>query len=399
MFKKIDFSRIAIAAIILSLTLIYPLLWLKMLADPIQYTGADFIAFYAAGRIADNEGADQAYDLNLQKKYQEGVVGFDFELSEVNPFVHPPFIIPLTQLAATPNYLDSFQRWGLLMLFIFMAGIPFLVLSAGATLARNEKLIFAFGLVLFFPSFQSIILGQDNAVVFLGIALWMWGLFQKKDWAAALGLALTTARPHFALFLLLPFLFKRRAIFGWFIVFTFILVLISFACAGFGGVEGFFRILTVSGGGENFKINEENMINLIGLMRRAFPLLSANLVRASGWAFYAIAFLSLGIYYGRGNGSIEKQISLAAIAAVFFSPHSHAQDMILFIIPIVVLIHTLLEKKSLAPNHAVLIPLSISLVLLFSYYSPMLTHSIPYALMIGLLFTIWKNQNNPPIPS
>jgi len=392
--NQIDFLRIAIITIILSLAVTYPLLWLKMLADPVQYTGADFIAFYAAGRIADNEGAAQAYDLNLQKKYQEQVVMREIESRETFPYNHLPFVIPLAQIVTTPAYLASFQRWALLMVFIFAMSVPFLMALTGDFLSRTQKLIFAFSIFLFFPIFQSVLLGQDNAIIFLGLSMLVWGIFRKKDWAAGLGLALSTVRPHFALFLLLPFLFQRRAVLGWFVLLVFVLTIFSFVYAGFSGMNGFLRILIISGSGEGDRINEENMINLIGLVRRVFPSTSPHLERTAGWIFYGIAFLFLFIFYWQNKEAISgRELSLAAIAAFFFSPHSHAQDLILLILPIMTLILILLERKIVSPARAVLIPLTISFILLFSYYSPLLTHSVPYVLMTGLLFAIWKYQN------
>lgn len=390
----INFSRIVTITIGISLALVYPLLWIKMLADPIQYTGADFIAFYAAGRIADNEGADHAYDLSLQQKYQEQVVMREIEPQETFPYIHPPFVIPLAQIAATSDYLNSFQRWAVMMILIFALGIPFLTASTAQYLSRSQNIFFSISLFLFLPIFQSILIGQDNAIIFLGISLLIWGILQKRDWAAGLGLALALVRPHFALFLLLPILSQKRSALKWFILFAFVLAVFSLLYADLSGLKGFFQILTVSGSGEGYRTNEENMINLIGLMRRIFPALSPFFVRTMGWGCYGIAFLFLGIYsYISGNAKIlENQISLAAIATVFFSPHSHGQDMILFIIPVMAITLTMLERKTIASNHAALIPLGISLVLLFSYYSPLLTHSIPYVLMLTLLFSIWKNQ-------
>lgn len=386
---RIDLSRTTIIATIVSLALVYPLLWMKMLADPVQYTGADFIAFYAAGRIADNEGASRAYDLNLQQKYQQEVVMYDFELQNVNPFVHPPFVVPLTQLAVTADYIASFQRWALLMVVISALGTPFLTSLHDGSFTPSEKVFLTLGLLLFLPLFQSVILGQDNAIMFLGISIWMWGLFQKKDWAAGLGLALTTIRPHFALILLTPFLFKHRTILGWFIIFALALALISLAFTGFSGIESFLHVLTVSGSGENFKINEESMINFIGLVRRIFPGLLPAYVRKAGWALYILVLLSLCIYFGNKNRTIGgMEISLAAIAGIFFSPHSHVQDMLLFIIPITAMSILLLKKKIFRPNQVVLIPLLVSLILLFSNYSPPLLHSVPYLFMIGFLMAL-----------
>ncbi|CAG1015319.1 hypothetical protein ANAEL_05233 [Anaerolineales bacterium] len=400
MSPKINFSRIVIIVIILSLVLIYPLLWMRMLADPVQYTGADFIAFYAAGRIADNEGAEQAYDLSLQKKYQEEVVGRKIQPEETFPYIHPPFVIPLAQIAATPDYLDSFQRWAALMILLLIPGIFLLSAPVSDLFSRTDKLVFAVSLFLFFPVFQSILLGQDNAILLLGISILAWGIYKKADWAVGLGLAFATVRPHLALFILLPFVFQKHSVLKWFLLFASGLAAFSLAYAGISGLEGFLRILTVSGGGEGYRTNEENMINLIGLVRRILPSLTPVQIRTAGWLFYALAFLSLGFYFQRRSGNIAgREISLAAIVAVFFSPHSHAQDMILFIVPIVTLAAIPPRGKFLVPCRAALIPLGISLVLLFSYYSPLLKHSIPYALMAGLVWLIWRYRSDSSVPA
>jgi hypothetical protein len=158
------------------------------------------------------------------------------------------------------------------------------------------------------------------------------------------------------------------------------------------------RILTVSGGGENFKINEEDMINLIGILRRAFPTISSDVTRVVGWGSYALALASLTIYHWRSGGNLESDISLAAISAVFFSPHSHVQDLLLLLVPIIALIYLLLAKRIILPSRAALIPLGVSLLLLFSYASPVLTHFIPYLLMLVLLYFVWHyHKGNPEV--
>jgi len=374
--------------LIFALALIYPLLWLKMLADPAQRTGADFIAFYAAGRIAREEGAAQVYDLRLQQKYEREALGVDFDFAETNPFVHPPFVIPLTQFSVTENYVASFQRWALWMIAFFAAGLPLLMKTLA--LPRRDIPPVAAALFLFFPSFQSIILGQDNALMFLGLAFLLWGGAQNKDWAAGLGLALTLIRPHHALFLLAPFLFQRRAALKWFALFAVALGLFSLAVVGIDGTAGFLKILTVSGSGEGFKINEEAMINLIGLLRRALPNLPASATRLAGWLAYGAALFAALIYAQRSAAPLEDKISLSAVAAIFFSPHSHVQDLLLLLAPILVLMRILLAKRILLPSRAALLPAGISFILLFSYASTALTHSLPYLLMAGLPFLILR---------
>ena len=93
----IDLRRVFVSAALISLILSYALLWLRMITTWKEYTGADFIAFYAAGRIAQNEGAEYGYDLDLQRHYEEEVVGFEIAPEHISPYLHPPFIIPIAQ--------------------------------------------------------------------------------------------------------------------------------------------------------------------------------------------------------------------------------------------------------------------------------------------------------------
>ncbi|GAB4544319.1 MAG: hypothetical protein Fur002_17400 [Anaerolineales bacterium] len=389
--SKIDLLRIAIVTIIFSLALIYPLLWMKMLADPAQRTGADFIAFYAAGRIVNDEGAARAYDLALQKKYEREALGADFEFSETNPFVHPPFVLPLVQLAVTENYIASFQRWALLMIAFFAAGIPLLAALFRPFLLRAQRWQLVLALFLFFPSFQSVLLGQDNALMFFGVALCLWGLQNQKDWAAGLGLALMTIRPHFVLFFLPVFLFRRRPALMWFAGFAALLALFSAAYAGADGIRGFLHILAVSGAGEGFKINETAMINLIGLLRRTLPNLSPHMARQIGWGAYALALLSFIIYAARSPLSDFALAGISALSALFFSTHTHVQDMLLFLVPLLAWTLSQLEQKRLSAESLPALPLGLSLILLFSFAAPALTHSIPYVLTLGFFLLLIKS--------
>ena len=57
-----------------SLLLIYPFLWLRVIRDPAQRTAADFLPFYAAGRIALTRGMSSAYDLEAQRKAEDDIL-------------------------------------------------------------------------------------------------------------------------------------------------------------------------------------------------------------------------------------------------------------------------------------------------------------------------------------
>lgn len=210
--QKINFRRVFVVSGLTTLVIVYVVLWARMISNPVERTGADFIAFYAAGRIAQNEGPEQAYDLALQQKYEEEVVGFAIDPQQMSPYLHPPFVVPLAQAVALDDFVLSFILWNLVMLtFLGLGGIVlFRLLKDG--FSRPQWLVVAAGILLFFPCYESLINGQDSAILYLGACLWMYGVLKNKDWLAGAGLAVMAIRPHLALLLALPFLFKRRRV-------------------------------------------------------------------------------------------------------------------------------------------------------------------------------------------
>lgn len=57
-----NLRRIFIIAGIISLAISYVGIWFRLINDPVERTGSDFIAFYSAGRITKSEGAPRVYD-------------------------------------------------------------------------------------------------------------------------------------------------------------------------------------------------------------------------------------------------------------------------------------------------------------------------------------------------
>ena len=118
--------RLFTTAGILSLCLIYAFIWLNTLLIPSQRTGADFIGFYTAGRVARQNGFSHVYDLKLEQDVQEKVVGFSIPTAQVLAYIHVPFMIPLLALIALPNYIVSFVIWDLILICAYIIGYYFL---------------------------------------------------------------------------------------------------------------------------------------------------------------------------------------------------------------------------------------------------------------------------------
>ena len=387
--KQVNLRRVFVVAALASLVLVYSMLWLRMITTPVEYTGADFIAFYAAGRIAQAEGPAHVYDLELQQHYEEEVVGFEVAPEHISPFLHPPFIVPLARALALDDFILSFVLWDLVMLaFLVLGALPlFYLLREG--LSRQQRLVLLAGILLFFPCYASLVIGQDSAIFYFSACIWMFGMLTKRDWLAGLGLAGMTVRPHLALPLALPFLFKRRGVWWWFLIGAAVLALFSLAYVGVDGIEGFFRVLLVSGRGENYHTGEEHMFNTIGLLLRTVPALPRLYVRWTGWSTYLLAIIGLCVLWARVPRVEERHVSLAVILSLFTAPHSHINDLVLLIVPVVGLLLVLVRKRYLLEQDAVFLPLGVSLVLLFSFFTESLKYSLSYLVMLFLLLAVW----------
>src|SRR3990172_1997399 len=278
--KSSSFRRIFIIAGIASLFISYLGIWIRLISDPVQRTGSDFIHFYSAGRIAQNEGLSHVYDLALQQDYEEEQVGFSLAQGQVLPYNHLPFLIPILQIIVTANYVNSFYKWMLIMIVLYIIGIIILCrVLRQAGIDQSSTLLTALGGLLFLPVFFSLMNGQDTALLFLGASIWMYGLFSGKETVAGLGLSLTTIRPHIALILALPMLFSHRKVFWGFVLGAGLLAVFSLSILGLEGTREFIDILLISAGGEWYGLKENTMYNLIGLLTRASPWLEAGPIR------------------------------------------------------------------------------------------------------------------------
>jgi hypothetical protein len=382
--QTINFRRVLLLASAISLAIIYVFLWLRMLNDPVQYTGTDFVPFYAAAQIASNEGPGQIYDLQLQQKYEEKLGNFEIGLLDVRIYLNPPFVVPLVSLITFPNFITSLILWEILMGFHLVLGTSLLFFLIRNKFSVQNIIVCLIGILFFFPGYKSLILGQNSGMLFLGACLWLFGLLTHKDWVAGLGLALMTVRPHIALPLALPFIFKRRAVFWCFLIGAGILAVFSLLYAGMNGILGFLKILISSATAANTTVKEHEMINLIGLMIRTFPNIPIPVIHWVGWAAYLMTIIGLCLLWIKSPEINGKQIGLAILMTTFTAPHMHMHDLVLWIIPMVLIMLSVKDKPGLISKSAAL-PWWLSMAFLFCFFSPVLAALIPTLMLIYLI--------------
>jgi hypothetical protein len=383
----INFRRVFILAGLAALVIVYAVLWLRMIASPAERTGADFIAFYAAGRVARQDGMGRVYDPALQQAVQQAQVGFDLVPGQVLLYNHVPYLIPVLWLVSGDAYVVSFVVWTVLLLTLYLLAAGVLVRLLAAPPQRD--LLLAAGLLTFFPLFVSLMNGQDTALLCLGACLWLAGLLSGRDWLAGMGLALTTVRPHVSVLLAVPFLFRRRQVFAWFCLAAGVLAAASLLVLGVDGTRAYLNVLLATAGGDWYGMKEPLMVDLIGLLWRVAPGLGAAAIRWTGWAVYGLTLVGLCVLWTRSREIAGKQAGLAVTLALFAVPHLHYHDLALLLVPLTAALLVLVRGGFLRPRDAGLIPLGVSLVLLFSNLVPALKYNFPYLVMLLLILVLW----------
>jgi len=390
--------RVFIIAGMVSLFVSYLGIWVRFINDPVERTGSDFIAFYSAGRVAQEEGIRKVYNPVLQQQIQQEEVGFPLVPGQVLLYNHLPFLLPILQTLVNTNYVASFYRWVILLSALYITGIG--ILGRGlpqAGLDRNSNLLMVFSGLLFLPVFFSLMNGQDTAFFFLGVALWVYGLLSGKELLAGFGLSLATVRPHLALFLAVPMLFRYRKIFVGFLLGSGILASLSLLLLGQNGTREFINILLLSAGAEWYGMKENAMYNLIGLLTRTIPQLEAGTIRILGWIVYVFAATCLCILWFRTKDVKHGLIGLSVTLALFSAPHLHFHDLALLLIPIYEIIRESQENRVLKTSIAIGFPIAISLLFLLSNISPYLQYTIPYLIMLLLAAAPYYLKSKMPL--
>lgn len=407
---SVIFRRLCIFAGLAFLMILYPLLLFQVLSDPLQRTAADFLPFYAAGRISITKGIAVVYDWETQRQAENDAIVETVQdylmhrglsdpslvsepvvsTSEVNPFPHPPYIVPLLGLLARLDYLPAYIIWIVLMTILAALG-SFVLVSLLPKITEKDFWMAWAGTFLFFPTFWGILNGQDSSVLLLAAAIWFWGISTLRDRTAGLGLGFVTIRPHMAIVLAPLFLFKRRKIWWWFFVCAGILILLSLFLLGRQGVANYLQILITSNNGEDNKFfNEELMINLIGILQRSFPNSPSSSIRTIGWVGYLVAIIFLCVVWIKSHKIEDRHIGLAVILTILGTTHFHYHDLVLLLIPIFGCLRLLLVLRIIDMETSVLILLGLSVTFFAtSFLFQPLKYILIYLVMTAMLLLLW----------
>jgi hypothetical protein len=375
--KNINFGFVFQLVAILSLIIIYIFQWGVMITNPALRTGTDFIIFYSAGKVAQEHGSENTYQVLLQQNVQEELLGFPLADKQLLVYNHIPYLIPILSILVTENYVASFILWTVLMIGITSIAI---LLLANTLQFEKGHLLFFISSILFFPLFQSFLLGQDTALLFLACVLWSSGMIKQKSWLAAIGLALLSIRPHLCLVFAIPvFLFESNIRWKFVLCISF-LISVSIGLLGWNGVFDYIHMLQISASGTWYGFHQNAMFNFIGLAARSLPFLDANFIRIIGWLGYFSAIIFLSTVWRQKSKDMNWLVSITILFSLFFAPHLYYHDLTLLIIPFVLLLGSYKNFST------ILLAVSFVLVIFKPFH-----YILPYFVYAGLLWRL-KNQ-------
>lgn len=341
-FTKLNWKIIVLFAI----AIFYAGLFVISIRDsesPIHY-GGDYLAFWSAGKIADEQGFSEIYDLETLRKVQSlelKLKGFIGE-SDTSSFITLPapylsfFILPFGLLSRI-NVESSYWVWVVLNLFIV---IGYLIFFIRKTRLQENGLSLNFYLLTLvlasFPLFDNLINGQLNVFLMVCTGEFVRNALRKKPVLSGVWLGGLLLKPQL-LILIIPILLIRRqwkAFFG-FAISSGLITLSSIALSGIEGTLALIRLWT--GWGEGNAITAPTaMINwrMIGTLINDLTNLPV------GWIFagLGIAVTLMLIYFIEKNTSQDNPRWVLGILGIFATTlvitwHSH-HHMALVLIPL-----------------------------------------------------------------
>ncbi|MEP7133596.1 MAG: glycosyltransferase 87 family protein [Chloroflexota bacterium] len=384
--------RIILIVSIGALITIYGIWWTQMIGNAQARTGTDFMAFYAAGRVAQLHGYPDMYNIRFQQNVQQTVVGFELGEGQVLLYNHLPYLVPVLRLIVNADYQGSFIRWEVLLALIYILTTLFLINSLFADKDLQTRLLLAGGCLTFFPLFISIWQGQDTAFLFLGLALWCVGMLKKQDLTAAVGLTLVTTRPHLCIALALPLVFRHWRIAWRFAGLAGVLAIFSILILTPNGVIGFLNLLRISAEGTWFGMKPEAMHNLLGLIIRSFPSLDASTINILSWIIFGIGLTVIATLWARAKYIDERLLGLTVILLIVTAPHLHLHDLTILIIPILLVI----RSERLKVSHPALLLIGTSFIFLTGMLIDSLYYVLPYGVLIYLTWALTRNKGSLP---
>lgn len=284
---------------------------------------ADFVAFWAAGKLALSGHASDAYDWVIHKQVaiSNGIEAKD--AASYFSFQYPPTFLLLTPLMALLSYPIAMFLWSAVGLPLYLGAIRLIVGGWHATLAA-----------LAWPAvFWNIVVGQTGfltaALLGAGIAL-----IDRRPALAGILFGLLTYKPQFGLLIPVALIAGGRwRVVVWAALSCLALAAASVGAFGPGAWTAFFDSINrineaiLTSGSTDFR----KLQSLYGYLR------AQGFDAATAWTAHAalIAVLAIGVaWIWRSDRSFDLKAAALAVATILASPYAFIYDFVTLAIPL-----------------------------------------------------------------
>ncbi len=331
-------TKLQRAAIVLNLGLglgygvAYVGLW--VIAGQDFFSRADFTGFYTGWAMVRDGLGGQLYDLTLQARYQQQLLGGRSFSEGMLPFAYPPHTaVVFAPLAWVPlSYAYWFWTLAQVLLLIWLFHIFFQL--AGDWQSPEQRLLLT-ATVAFPPLFSNFLLGQFSLWLLVCVLQLYRALKNGREGLAGLWFVLGTFKPQTMFLVGISLLAARRwraltsaALFGG------CLIVLSSLVLGWESWVGFLRALRFSANCFGIHgIHPTAMYNFKGTLALFLGYGQGGLINwITGMGLIAATILTFGIWRGPWQPdvpSFELRIALTTLLGMFFSPHLTTEGLIL----------------------------------------------------------------------
>ena len=304
----------------------------------------DFDVFYSAGSLFRQGRGHDVYNLSALQSAESQTFGLPTEAFEALPFFNPPHALLLFAPLSLLNLPAAAAIWSLGTALLAAGGFGVLLRAYPLRLGTLPIACLALGIVSSLPVYQAAIHGQISFLLVLGLCLLYTSMQRQSARLSLPGLLILSLKPQLLLLPVILFVLQRRyrelaiAFAG-----GLVLLLAALSLSGVHALADYARltVASTSWNGEN-GISTLGMFGWVGMVSGATGgqrfdalhqivlILDALTLAFTAWGIWR------GVRHGRDSGTL---LSIAVAGALLASPHFYAQDLLLLVPVLLVMMH------------------------------------------------------------